>query len=295
MAFIDNINKGNVFLSSNDLRGLQIKNKIAYVSNVNSGISKVNSGYFRLIIKLSDSPTIVSGMIFDEYTYAKRGIDVKSFQGKFIKLSGVPQVFNDRYSIILDYIEEVEENTIKASDRIKFLKDFPDKNLMLEDCNKVFRKIDNSLTLSDSLLYCSFPDLYEGALGGVVKFIWINLCSLAAYIDSQPKYEELLETFYYTMRYYIKYLEKKKRLDIITAGIKIDILRQIKIDNITIENLTIDCMQSLLDLQESEHLIAKVISQTIKLNLNIMQMESCWDMLTAGGAMECHLGTLRKY
>ena len=72
-------------LSINDLNLPSLKDKIGYVVDVKSGISRFDDGYYKIFIKTIEGITIPC-MIFNLEDFIKVGIRVLALKKKFISL-----------------------------------------------------------------------------------------------------------------------------------------------------------------------------------------------------------------
>lgn len=282
--------KSQINLKEEDLVNKVPFSRVCYVLNQGSGISRLEKGFYRLMVKTCDGLP-VPAMIFDLKDFINSGLDVAALVGKFIELQGTPTIWNNSYSIVVDKIFLIDQDNVE--DKEQFLGKTEDVDLLLQQCAGAFKNLDNC-SIPSIYKVGSFPSIYNGEVGGYVKFIWKWIYQCMVY--SSDMNSDFLSTLYYTIVYYGRYLDRINSSDVITCKDKIDLLKTIPTaDGSNVNSVVLDSMQALLGLGEPEHLFAHVIYNTFKNTQVTATMLSDWRITVMGGASTSKGYVLRKY
>lgn len=282
--------KNLINLKEEDLVNKIPFSRICYVVNQGSGISKIEKGFYRLTVKTCDGLS-VPAMIFDLKDFINSGLDVAALVGKFIEIQGTTSTWGYSYSIIVDKIFLIDQDCVEDKDL--FLGKTEDVDLLLQQCAGAFKNLDNC-SVPSIYRIGSYPSIYNGEVGGYVKFIWKWIYQCMVYSNDMGS--EFLSTLYYTIIYYGRYLDRVNSSDIITCRDKIDLLKSIPtIEGSSVNSVVFDAMQAILGLGEPEHLFAHVVYNTFKNTQLTATMLSDWRITVMGGASTSKGYVLRKY
>lgn len=290
MSFTKTNNMDNRnYLCEEDLKEIKLK-KICYVVDYSAGTSKLKEGFYRLLVKSVDGLTL-SAMVFNPIDFINRGLDIAYLKNKFISIGGYPQVYNGKYSIIVETVDIVDSSIISNEVRMNFLGSIPDIDDIFETMSSLFGKY--NLKLPEVYKYSTYSSIYSGRVGGYVKFISNWLCSLGVYFDEYG--EDLIKLFYYSVIYYNKLLARKAELDVITARDRFDIIRGIPTNISEVSYVLEDVLMSIFDLSTPEHILSHILYNTFKSNRDLMYLQESWRTMPMGGVLKSDGLTLRKY
>lgn len=279
------------YLSEADLVNQLPCNVICYVIKSFSKISKVDTGFHTLLVKTCDGLTVPARIFYaDMDGFIESGLDVNSLKGVFIEMECTPSIWNGQYTIIVKRVYMIDQGTIKDKD--KFLEKVEDVDTLLGQCERAFSSL-NVGVLPTVYKINSYPSIYNGALGGYVKFAWTWIYKCMVY--SSELGTKFLDVLYHSILVYGKYLDQLKLEDYDSNRTKISLLKTIGGESDEIIELTIDVVQAILGLGKPEHLIANIIVNEFNDTMSISKMFNDWKILTLGGVSSSRDYLLRKY
>lgn len=266
-------------LMASDLANEQLTKKVCYVINTKSGIAANSSAFFTLYVKTADS-VVVPVQLFNIENYIQKGLELSSFKGSFIELSGTVTVYRGSYSIIGSDVVKLGVTALSTEDRAKFIGKVPNVDELFGEVNTALLNVDESMKLPVILKTRAYPNIFDGCVGGYVRFINLWMYQLLPYCEEYGGI--LLKMFYTCVLHYSKYLDRLSTVDFITAIEKLEILKQL--DSIEDESLLEgDALQAILRLGSPEHLFAHILFDTFNLVEDIMKKQSMWKRLPVGG------------
>ena len=278
------------YLRVSDFNKLDVIKKICYVIDYKSGVSVINKGYYRLMIKTSDG-VVVPAVLFNVTDFINKGLDVAGMKGKFVYISGNPEIYNGSYSL---QVSEVEICPIsKVTDPSVFLGKIENLDEMFDDVKTLCTKVNPNFTIPVIWKSRSYPEISGGQVGGYVKFVWQWMYSVSIYADSYGL--ELQKILSDVIVYYSKYLDRKNLLSLVTDMDKLEILRKIPQSDSSKSAILVDCLQSVLEIGKPNHLFAHIILNTFKLCKDIDFKGEMWKSIPSGGVKSLKDGYLKRY
>lgn len=285
-------NSSNLLYLSNCESDTAFQDKVCYVLNGRGSIAKNQKGFYGFNLKTADCK-VVHAVIFDVPDFIESGLKIKDLENSLVKISGYVSEYRSGVSLILNKIEKCSSEELMSIDSKKFLGEIENVSQMFSDVQEFVEMIDKSLHVPSVYKIKSYPRIYGGRLGGYVKFIWKWMYSISVFNDFNDGV--INRVFYNCVVNYANYLDRLNVMDIVTTLDKVQILRSIPDDNSIVSAVTLDTMQAILGLGESEHLYAKIIYECFSQINTISYMNELWDTLPNGGAKELECGILRKY
>ena len=287
---IKKVENDDEYLYLSDFTDQHIKQKVCYVLNYSTGVSKTNKGFYSLFIKTADEKSVtIPAMIFDPKDFIEQGLEIASLKGKFIKVTGNSQVFNGGYSLIVSEITKLE--SIDRPDA--FIGKLNNLDEWFNDLGKMSTEIDSSSPIPLIYKSKSYPSIYSGIIGGYIKFGSTWLLHLMVYFDD---YGELLyKVFYNCYIYYSKYLDRLNLLPVVTTMDKLEILKSLPSGNDDVSIITMDSLQAILGIGKPEHLISHIIYENFRLVSSISEKDDLWRSIPKGGVKLLTDSTLRKF
>lgn len=279
MAFVKSTEKKNNLLTFEDLETSSVVNKICYVLNYTSGVSTLEKGFYKLYLKSSDD-VIITAMIFDIKDFINSGFDIARLKNKFIKISGTVNSDFSNNSIILSSIEEVD---IDFEDRAKFVGEVENLDELYSEIREMLSSIDSSYSLPAIYKNKNYSNIMGGKKGGYVKFVWKWLMNITLYSDICEDSSLLMSSTYRCILNYAKYLERVDLHPLISNKDKMDILREISIDDTESSMIACDAMSSILGVSTPEHLYSYIIFNTFNLVVQMSEISDAWKGLPVGG------------
>lgn len=276
------------YLVESDLLKKEGVLKLCYVLDYGWGKSKFGEGFYSLIIKTADGITL-NAMIFNPKFFISAGLEFGSLKGKFILLKGTPQIFRDRYSIIVEEIQQIDQS--KVSNRELFIGKIGEVDLLFGDCEMVFELVGKLIPYGYKVE--SYPSIYSGRVGGYTKFMrdWV----FQTFVYGEAIGDEILIPLYYCVVIYEKYLSKLKSAGCVSKSDSLKLLRELPNTGSAIDDLTADAVSSVLGLGIPEHLYANIIFNTFRNAVTINSMYGDWSSLVKGGELRSKDYTLKKY
>lgn len=278
----------NVYMSESDLSKDSEVSKICYVINKRYGQTWTKDGFYKLLLKTIDDVTF-NGMIFNLSNFISIGLDMNKIIGKFIRITGQPQIYNGKYSFIIEKIEIVEQEEIPREIKSAFVGTVENLDQFYDDCNKLFQSIGKVFPVD--LKFKSYGSIYNGKVGGFLKLLsdWSFMVMSCAdsYGDSIIKY--LVET----SLIYRNYLDMLSETNVITTGDKTKIIVESSANGFS--PISIDAIQGILGLGKPEHLFANIIVECFNTCLKISNMKSDWKSIPMGGVLLSKDYCLKKY
>lgn len=212
---VDGFGTGNTddgYLRLSDLTEGLPYTKIAYVLNSDARVSKTNSGFAKFFLKDVDA-NVVSAFLFDVKDFVFSGLKISQFKGKAVKVNFVPQVFNGRYSLVIDGELGIQEYTGEF-DRKRFvgeIKYFADTIIKL---GKLVYGED--WEIPPEYRISAFDSIGQGKSGAFLKMMEIAAGSLVTYrtMLGNGDFLVLLKVFFAVMEAEHKVLKCKQNTEI---------------------------------------------------------------------------------
>lgn len=279
------------YLSEADLINQLPCTVICYVVKSFSKISKLDTGFHTLLVKTCDGLTVPARIFYSDMDgFIESGLDVKSLKGMFIEMDCTPNIWNGQYSIIVKKIYAIDQEAVET--KAKFLDIVEDVDTLLEQCERAFTSLEVGVLPSVYKLN-SYPSIYNGLIGGYLKFVWTWTYKCMVY--AQELGNSFLDVLYHSIIVYGKYLDQLKLDDYDSNRLKIELLKTVGGTDDEIGEITLDVVQALIGLGKPEHLIANIIVNEFNDTMNISRMFNDWRILTLGGVSSSRDYLLRKY
>ena len=279
------------YLSEADLINQLPCTVVCYVVRSFSKISQTDKGFHTLMVRTRDGLTVPARIFYaDMDGFIESGLDVKSLRGMFIEMDCTPAIWNGQYSIIVRKIYLIDQDEV--ADRELFLEKVADADSLLEQCSRAFVSLESNV-FPTVYKVNSYPSIYNGIMGGYLKFMWSWIYKSMVY--SVDFGNEFLQVLYYSIIYYGKYLDAIKIEELETNKTRIDLLKSIDTGEVRISELTSDVLQAVLGFGRPEHLFANIIVNEFNDTMKVSKMENDWKILTLGGVSSSRDYSLRKY
>lgn len=279
----------NKYLTYSELVENTQIDRICYVVDIDSSMSRLNLPFFSLLIRTTDSK-ILPCMVFDVDNFLSMGFQLNALKGKFIRLNCKVRLF-EKNRLTLRFIScEVVTPTV---DEINlFQKKFPEIDRYFENINDIFTAtIDKKLPAYFKV--STYPSIYDGVVGGYVKFCWdVIMHCQALTIDSQ--YEDFMEILYETMINYHNYLQLESKINLVSDSDKVELVSKLPF-NCNKDRLIRDTVCAVIGLTNPEHIVSNLICSTFKYIKTVNSMKSSWDTLRPGGVYSCEDYQLKRY
>lgn len=293
MNFINAEGKGE-FLNYEDLVNGHQFYRTTYVVDVKSYFTQFKEPYYSLFVRTTEGYTLPC-FVFKIDDFDELGLKLNLLKGKYVKLN-CKAVENDG-RFILNFIGLELINTPNESISSMFQQKIVNIEKYYEELNGFFastigKEIPKYLTLM------SYPQIYDGFVGGYIKFCWDVLMHIQIVcidqLDEGNFGIELANILYNVFIHYNLYLDRCNKINIITDSDKIDLVSAIPNDNM-VNVLSRNCFSALIGLGKPSHLISVIIHSTFKyIDLN-NQVKASWNTLRPGGESECGDYVLSRY
>lgn len=267
--------------------------KVCYVSDVKSGVSRLDQGYYTIFVKTSDG-VVIPAFIFNIADFIDAGFHLFYLKGKLVQLTGSANVMNktNSMSIIVKNIKVLKtgEDGITDSMYSDFLGKVEDVEDLFDECSKFF----NGKILPSAYKFKSYSEIYNGKVGGYVDLLW--QWSLVVGITSERCGVVLKDIFYPVVINYGDFLDRKLTLTSLSVAEILDLINSVDVDNSNEYSLIVkDALSAIYGLSKPEHLYANIIYNSFMHVYKMQEMTNAWNTLPKGGVIESREYTLRKY
>jgi hypothetical protein len=281
-------------LRDEDLSLGHLIKRVCFVSDYKTGISKYEEGFYTLYVKTEDGTT-VRAQIFNIARFIESGLELISLKSKFIELECIPQIHAGQYSLIVENIYTIDQQSIKSPE--KFLGIVEDVENLYKECVELINRGGVNM-LSPVYTSKHYSSIYNDKIGGYIKFIWEWYYNVGIYSNefSEQDRETILEVLKNCVVHYGRYLDRISLLDVITLRDKLDILKQLPASvKASTSDVMEDALQSILGIGEPEHLLAHIVYSAFKQTEYIMKIKEEWKSIPLGGVSVSEKRTLKKY
>lgn len=278
----------NNYLNYNELVENTQINRICYVLDVYSSISKLDLPFYGLLIRTADSK-VMNCTVFDVDNFLSMGFKLNSLKGKFIRLNCKVRTFNGRLGLHFISCEMVTPDVEIVN---VFQRKIPKVDEFFDSVNNIFEvTIDKKLPTYFKV--GSFPSVYNGYVGGYVKFCWdVIMHCQALVVDSD--YEDFMLILYETLVNYHTYLQLESKINLVSDSDRIELVSRIPVNGYT-DRLIRDTVCAVIGLSKPDHVVSNLITATFNYIKVMNSMKSDWDMLRPGGDLVCQDYQLKRY
>lgn len=278
----------NKYLNYSELVENTQIDRICYVVDVDSSISRLNLPFFSLLIRTADSKTLPC-MVFDVDDFLSMGFKLNAMKGKFIRLNCKVRLFEGKLSLRFISCEIV---TPSVDEIHLFQRKIPRIDEYFENVNGIFTAtIDKKLPAYFKV--SSYPSIYNGFSGGYVKFCWDVLMHCQAVVFDSD-YENFMEILYETIINYHSYLQLESKINLISDSDRVELVSKLPAND-NKDRLIRDTVCSVIGLTKPEHIVSNIIYSTFNYIKTTNSMKSNWDMLRPGGVYSCESYQLKRY
>lgn len=278
----------NNYLNYNELVENTQIDRICYVLDVYSSISKIDLPFFGLLIRTADSK-VINCSVFDVDNFLSMGFTLNALKGKFIRLNCKVRTFNGKLALRFISCELVTPDieTINV-----FQRKIPEVDQFFDNVNNIFEvTIDKKLPAYFKV--GAFPNVYNGFVGGYVKFCWdVIMHCQAIVVDSQ--YDDFMLILYETLINYHNFLQLEAKINLVSDSDKIELVSKIPVNGYA-DRLIRDTVCSVIGISKPDHVISNIITSTFNYIRMVNSMKSNWEMLRPGGDFVCEDYQLKRY
>lgn len=265
-------------------------NKICYVVDIKSGMTRLESGFFAFYIK-DINANIIQASLFNTKEFLEAGVSAQYMKRKAVKIDFYTQEFRGALSIVMSNIEPYNGQDF---DYTKFIGRLENAEQVYKTCLNIFTAYVPDAKLP--AIYVSQPisSIYSGRCGGYLLLVEQVLHTIVGYKNvDKIKYKELISTFYHVQNFYFKYFLKLEELDIITPRILFDFMNAV--NNVSKSEVVLDCMMALLNLDKPRHIYSNIIVQSIRSTERLFNLIDNNAIMPIGMTKKVGEDTLVKY
>lgn len=285
------VNTENEYLDITELvEGVHYE-KLCYVTNSTSGVTKLDKGYFTFFVK-DKNANVIRAQLFDVKDFIESGFMAKFFINKPVKLNFLSQMYNGQWSLIIKEISLWEGDFDYQAFRGSVV---CDATRLKSVAGKV---VGENYLIPAEYSTVSLPTICAGRCGGYIKLMDSVLTELYNY-KNLPSVDIscLLEAFFYTMDVYYDYLLKLNKFSIIPSSELFDLLKVL--DSKIAKNphrLEIsEACRSIVGLVSPQHLYAHLICTSVKKYEEMFNLVYTNATLTKGSLVEVGGVALLRY
>ena len=268
--------------------GVQME-AICLVSRVGSGIDKNDSGYFTFYVK-DVHANVYAARLFNVENFIENGFIAKSFENKPVKLMFTPQIFNGSWSLITGHIENYNGEFDYESFRGRIVTD----SALIENKYKAIFGAD----ICPDYYTAAFSGICNGKCGGFMKLIASVAADLENYVHVNGITEnDLYSIFFYTVKAYFAYLQKKEEFDIVNQTYLLQALMKIDVETERhpMHAQIMDSCRAILEFGTPEHVFSHLIYNSFKHEEYALWLIEKNDTLAKGMSIKLHTGRLMNF
>lgn len=195
--------------------------KICYLFNYKSGITKFDKGFYTFYVK-DVNGNMLPAQLFNLEDYVNEGFKALLMKDKPVKIRFISQIYNGSWSLIIREIESWDGEF----DYAKYLGVAEYVSDVVEDKYKqLFNK-----NISPEYYSQYFPEICDGRVGGFISLLEKSFMKLYSYSYKDLDCENLLKCFFISIDAYFNYLKLKKTCSVVATNEMLDILDSIKFE-----------------------------------------------------------------
>lgn len=284
MNFVD-INNDYLSYSMLDL-GADVE-CIAYVTSTKTSISSIKSEYSLAFLKTVDD-YIVQGTYFNNLKGSK-GSFFRSLENCFVKVKGVVDEHNGKYTIIIQDIEKIETTPELIT---KFTSVVDNLEILDEGLEGILQ--DYGIESQKGLKSKVYVEIENNRIGGIVKYIYDILTTVEFKVKDELK-ERAVALAYYTIINYTKYLDTKRKIVYDLDYVKIEFLHNLpRYDKVNPVEL-VSTVGYILGICKPNTLVTATVIKSIDYVNTMNSLNDSWNLLVEGSESECEGIKLIKY
>lgn len=251
---------------------------IAFVTSSKAGTTKLMDGFFTFYLKAIDG-VVIPARMFNILDFVEKGYNAVALRHKPVKVKFTSQIYNGRWSLILEDIS-VWEGDFDRSLFVGKLKNTSD------ELERLMRKTAVSINLSEWEM-ASFADLAGGNVGGYIALANSVISRLESYKGLHGiQFDILMEATLYSLKVYFKLLSLKDRFSVVPAKDILSVYEQINLElaNNGNHDVICDACRGALELGAPQHLYSNLISRSIHSALEDMQLIYLYKSMPLGAS-----------
>lgn len=242
--------------------------RLCFVINHSAGTTKLGSGYFTFYVK-DKNANVIRAQLFDVKDYVEQGFTAKMLVNKPVLLKFYAQIYNGRWSLIIEHISLWEGEF----DYPMFRGSVPCDSVQLKTiASKI---MGSSYQIPHEYSIVSFPSICDGRCGGYLKLMDASMRTLLNYKDLPSiGTQSLLEVFFYAMEAYYNYNLKLSKFPIVPSNELFDILNmiEVKVKDNPFHFEIIDTCRSVMGITKPQHIYAHLVCNAIEENKNMFSL-----------------------
>lgn len=262
--------------------------KVCYVLDVSSSVSKLDTPYYILFVR-DVNGVVMPCMIFNIDDFIGVGFKLNYLKGKYIRLNCRVREYGPRLS--LNFVGYSVLNTSEELTKA-FQKKIENVDSYLDDLNSIFKHVIGK-ELPNYFKISAFSSVHNGYSGGYVKFCWdVVMHSQATIADSN--YEDFIYILYTTLVNYHSYLELVSKINLISDSDRIELVSKIESGSHK-DRLVRDSVSSIIGLGSPSHIVPVIIHSTFNYVKLMDDLKYGWSILRPGGELVCGDYKLLRY
>lgn len=277
------------YLVYSDLKEMQVVNSICYVVSVSKEVSRVDTNYYRLLVRTVDGK-VMACTILDVNDFDKLGFRLNSLVNKYIRLEAVVRLGNGRFYLGFIGLSLVEQVTPELV--MRFQKSIDGIDEYYSDINNIYSSIFGK-PFPVILKNKYYPNIYNGYAGGFIKLTWEMMIQCQSMFQGTD-YDNVLEVMFSSLINYSSFLNRSLELNLVTDSDRIEFVSNIPNNDFN-GRLIRETTASLIGLSKPNHIIPVLINKAFNDLFIINNLKSSWDLMMFGGVSQCQGIDLVKY
>lgn len=278
MTSFSELNKGPKYLDSTELVEGNQYERLAFVANASSGVTKRESGYFTFYLKTVDN-VILTAQLFNVEKFVESGFTAKVLLHKPVKVKFSAQIYRGRWSLLVSEIEFWED----SFDRSKFLGKLEVNTDIIEHYSLKTGIPVNTAEWADA----SFAGLADGNSGAFLVVASALLAHMETYQSLwNIDVDQLATVAIYTLKALFRYYCLQETLPVVTKKHLYDELSKVTLAAASspMEYAIIDSCTEALHMGESTHLYARLVNRCCQDIIKDIRMVYLYKSMPMGGS-----------
>lgn len=279
-------------LNLNDLIENGEYTKRAYVLSVRGDLSRFEKGFFTFYLK-DENGCVVAGRKFDIKDFIETGYEASTLKGKMVDVEFKAQKYNGSWSFIIYSIKP----SANAGDFERFLGKI-DVTKDVAYAERLYSEIyGTEWKFPENWKHLSFSSIGQGRCGCVAR-VFVNVSKALWCYKDLPSVDTrmLLKFFETSFTQYVKYVQQKENLNIVSVTSAIDLLietRRLYQEDYT--ELALDVTSAMLGLDKPKHLYSHLINSELENQIRALDLIFTNSALSAGGSSYVRGVNLLRY
>lgn len=295
---LEKIGKDSKYLNYSELSENVHISRIAKLKSFVIKESEATADKYAILHLRDRNGAYVMASLFNLESATDANVLLKPLKGGLIKISAVVGTFNQRYTLRISSLENIE-GVVDAEAEAIFSRKFADAEKYIAEIKKIYSTFGLEMTPSAMWEFSSIDRLYDGKVGGPAKFFNDVVRASSAYLRSPGMDAGLfLKCLHVSLEIYIHSLGIETKLGSKESLTLINMMRSVENSQLFDETtypVAFDAMMAVLDMGEATHIYSHLIKDITKSCMTAQELISTIPSLSLGDVVKVGERTLAMY